>query len=135
MESLFSIDPGLHPHNACFSSAMVYTHTMLAFHWLRLTSTLCLFFIGHGLHPRNTYSSLVTACTHTFFSFLFWRNEKVILSEFLWVCIFLRQHNHLFHKTHQVKKKKVINIDDQKALWFGTDSFKLRPKDLTVLKM
>ena len=37
----------LHPCNACFSLAMVYTHTMLVLHWSWLISMHCLFSSNH----------------------------------------------------------------------------------------
>ena len=42
---LFSIGHSLHPHIGCFSLAMVYTHTMLVFHWSQLTPMHCLILV------------------------------------------------------------------------------------------
>ena len=64
MQCLFSIGYSLHRCITCFSLVTVYTHALLAFHWL--TSMQCLFFSGHGLHPHNASSPLVTAYTHAF---------------------------------------------------------------------
>ena len=33
----------LHPHNSCFSLAMVYIHTILVLHWSRLKPMHCSF--------------------------------------------------------------------------------------------
>ena len=38
-QCLFSIGHDLHPRNACFSLAMVYTHAMLVLRWLPLIPT------------------------------------------------------------------------------------------------
>ena len=37
----------LHPHNACFSLAMVYTCTIILLHWLVLTPMHCMFSDSH----------------------------------------------------------------------------------------
>ena len=43
MHCLLFIGYGLHACNACFSLAMVYTHTLLVLHWSQLTSMHSLF--------------------------------------------------------------------------------------------
>ena len=59
-QCLFFIGHGLHPCNAYFSLAMVYTHAILIFHWLWFTPMLCLFSNGHGLYPHIAYFLVVT---------------------------------------------------------------------------
>ena len=42
---LLFIGHALHPHIACFSLAMVYTHAMIVLHWSQLTPTHSLFLV------------------------------------------------------------------------------------------
>ena len=62
----FPIGHGLHPHNTCFSCAMVYTHAMTVFHYSQVTPMHCLFssnyfvdFIYDRMYLSTTYAGFI----------------------------------------------------------------------------